>query len=1592
MPDKLHIPLHLFEIMEEEYVNLYGQPPGAFGAEADAAPNAPPPASDAAAARRNGIKVWLPDRGGVGTGAACEAAGRTVMAGRDWYFRPGHLIDPAGLAAEILPPETLQVKAAGAAAAPSHIYDEWAKKNLREYLFQRMDRKVLEDAAGARQKFKELRRELFEARRVLAEAAKSRPEREAELRKLELASGDVDEEARKKLDDLSARLESLDASIPDLRKRLAELQSSLDGMDEALRRELDKLLDNRGLYSGDRFPSEWLTSAAMIEGLVSLHERASLEGDSLRQLNRLLLERAFPKYVERIHHIRVAAAVEQFHARRPTALSLSGGGIRSGTFALGLLQGLARHDLLKRFDYLSTVSGGGYVGAWLTAWLSRHPEGLEGVTRDLANQGPVSKIDPDPRPIQYLREYSNFLTPKAGALTADTWSFVGIYLRNLLLNWGVFLPLFLAVLMLPRILLTYTLYQPTETARPAAEVLGLRPEQLDSVPKMKEVPEHLRVVYQAEPYSWGRNFFDKPILRSVFWGGAERDKHLYPRHLLLPLGFLFGVWALGYVGFNRPGLRETLRERSKFWRDRSDQRSFLWACLMPLILSALLLTTYWAWTQEASSAVKGLGYFLVFGLAFTIGGSLIASLVLRRWRWRGAWRFRENSLREFLSVIGAGLLAGLLFWVLAAPLGDPIKGYGIGARKVGEGSGPLDWAVTSAPLAWTDWTSWHWWNWTTELYICLAVPFFLLVFWTGVTIFVGLTSWNPKVSDEDREWWARFGAWLLIASIVWVVLSGTVIFGPLVLLQFPKLLAAVGGVSGLVAVLVGKSSLTPARSGASDEKDKSKAGAASRLLAGALPLFGLVFLLSVAAGLSLLTTGITRWVALKAAEVCQSRLDNFDASVRLQGWGWDYKVSPHALEEAITNVPSFPSNGESARPTPSPLPTPYDGFGVGLPRGPIDSYSEFITPVVPKLAAPVVRPSPLPGSTLCTPACPSPAEADAEIVEHTADDYVGAGIVHMNVLHHTSHWFTIALAALLFVVGLLLSWLMNLNYFSLHGGYRNRLIRAFLGASRPPGQRKPNPFTGFDPSDNMSMHELRPALLDEDDILDQTALYEELLNQSNPMSKYLTDQEMLASVENEPSSTPSPSLVHALRTDLNAILESEALDKLDFAEAVFEKGRARRIRESIMAEQGSGARGGVRGSYRVLLNRLVLESFYPEMLRPCSYPPPPYKLLHVINTSLNLVGGEKLAWQQRKAEPFSVTPLHSGCFRLGYRRSRLYGGKDTGGISIGTAAAISGAAASSNMGYYTTSPIISLLLTLFNVRLGWWLGNPGPAGQKTYELANPTLSVAPVLYEAFGLTNDRYKYVYLTDGGHFENLALYEMVLRRCHLVVVSDAAADGDYRFGDLGNAVRKIRIDLGVPIEFQCFDIYGWDAARARESKGKPSKGMYWAVGRIRYSCVDKAGVDDNGMPVAADDGIIIYVKPALYGDEPRDVLEYRENFPAFPHQSTGDQFFDEPQFESYRALGSHVMDRMCGSAFEPLDLYRMAGLAFSAAREHCPDVFKGLGGGTEMPDPKIGGQALETWLKGIKDAGLRNWLGELARGEGFAHDGAARHPPPE
>lgn len=147
---------------------------------------------------------------------------------------------------------------------------------------------------------------------------------------------------------------------------------------------------------------------------------------------------------------------EDVAASDRVGLAISGGGIRSATFALGGLQTLAKRGLLARMDYLSTVSGGGYIGSWLTAWILR--EGFDVVNDDLASD--TSRLPPDdqdphflePRPIHYLRKYTSYLTPKVGLVSGDTWAAVAIYLRNLLLNQAILIGCLMLLLLLPRLL------------------------------------------------------------------------------------------------------------------------------------------------------------------------------------------------------------------------------------------------------------------------------------------------------------------------------------------------------------------------------------------------------------------------------------------------------------------------------------------------------------------------------------------------------------------------------------------------------------------------------------------------------------------------------------------------------------------------------------------------------------------------------------------------------------------------------------------------------------------------------------------------------------------------------------------------------------------------------------------------------------------------------------------------------------------------------------------------------------------------------------------------------------------------------------
>ncbi|MDF7775479.1 patatin-like phospholipase family protein [Sphingomonas sp. AOB5] len=278
-------------------------------------------------------------------------------------------------------------------------------------------------------------------------------------------------------------------------------------------------------------------------------------------------------------------------------------------------------------------------------------------------------------------------------------------------------------------------------------------------------------------------------------------------------------------------------------------------------------------------------------------------------------------------------------------------------------------------------------------------------------------------------------------------------------------------------------------------------------------------------------------------------------------------------------------------------------------------------------------------------------------------------------------------------------------------------------------------------------------------------------------------------------------------------------------------------------------------------------------------PRPPVRLFHVVNMTLNLArrAHNRRDWQERRAASFTATPLRCGSPILGYAPTAHYGGGN--GMMLGRAMTISGAAVSPNMGYYG-SPLMALVMAFFNVRLGWWLPNPA----KEAERKEPTFGLLQILNEGFSQTSADADWLYLSDGGHFDNLGLYEMVRRRCRRIVVIDAGCDGEFGHGELHIAVRKIGVDFGIPIELPT-------GLPGQKGIGERQRVM---VGKIRYSAL---GEGDQ-------DGEIFCVKPMLTGVEPPALIHYaassRRSGNTFPHHSTLDQFFDETQFESYRQLG--------------------------------------------------------------------------------------------
>ncbi len=870
------------------------------------------------------------------------------------------------------------------------------------------------------------------------------------------------------------------------------------------------------------------------------------------------------------------------HPQRPAApksligLAFSGGGIRSATFNLGVLQALAKKNLLRPIDYISTVSGGGYIGGWLMGWMHHQGIGIQEIERRLSTPPKMPEQASDPPEVHFLRDYSNYLTPRKGLLGADFLAFAASYLRNTILNQIILVLALLSLLLLPR-----------------------------------SIVYLLHILEDVEESSKGK--FSETL-----------QPYMQSQYFALAIALALGLLAVIYIGRNLE-TDDPHKGKKDYWPATSKAVHVL--ILFPLVASAALFAygcsqflTQWGIVESPAYLAPAMGFILYFGMW------AVACLMreIKRFKRRHVADGGPSSWLVLATAAVTGAIIGYLFVPFAHIL----------IRDLDKG---------------IPYTNWH--------VMTFGPPAAILIMLLAGVVHIGLMG--SGMTEAYREWWGRLGGLLILFAIGWLVLFLISIYFPFELgrlfrwgQEHPSLVISING----------------------------------------MPVH------------LILAWGVLTWIASTAYGVF------FAKSEKTGKWNPDASLSKKVLVIAAKITPYV--------------------FILGL-----------------LLALSVL----------------------ASYLANWAKHVGGSPLVVPSELYFDIQ---VPLLCLIFIAAAaLVSWRVDINEFSIHYLYRDRLVRCYLGATVP--ERKAQPFTGFSEEDNF------------------------------PLSR-------------------------------------------------------------LQIPPGSN---------------LPLDG------RP----------LPILNTSLNVVRGKELALQTRKARSFVLTPSYGGFTRAlpdkreweaAYAPTKKLASKLPGfqeGITIGTAMAISGAAASPNMGSYS-DPALGFLMTLFDVRLGWWIGNPRGKG---WENGSPRVGFACLLEELLGSTNDDSKYVYLSDGGHFENLAIYELVRRRCKLIIASDASCDSAYGFGDLHNAIERCRTDFGVEIVLD--DLQEIAPKTCTDDPGTVRSDAHFAVGKIRYN-------PDS----PEEDGTIIYLKPALVAGDPDDVLAFAKKDKAFPHDTTANQWFDENHFESYRALG--------------------------------------------------------------------------------------------
>jgi hypothetical protein len=1271
-------------------------------------------------------------------------------------------------------------------------------------------------------------------------------------------------------------------------------------------------------------------------------------------------------------------------------LAFSGGGIRSATFAVGILQGLSRLRLLGRIDYLSTVSGGGYAGGWLAAWLKREGSTLNvekqlSVIRTLQARAERGRLlpkrfvaDEEPEPIYHLRSFSRYMAPQAGLLTGDTWSAIAIYLRNVTINLLMLLPAALAIVMLTRVVVWIYGWAATpwvEGSWASFQVLvfgsiltalgtammglgfwsnAMAVNQLrrDDPTERPPIDRQGMIFFVVIPLAATVLYI--PLAMVLLRKNIPVDRFFpWLYRTIGPwipsefLGISAIVVLLGFVLSCLTFLRK--------WR--FADHGFVVALTLMVVLNptawmialATIFLSVLLWIKGAKNWV----YVVTIGLAPATIAILLwpSHLFSDTPHTHGPGELLRWYDIAFLAAFFSVLLGGIFMLV-----GDPHAAAGSltpeqveaarSRRKLLRSNAFLSGAAGGCLFAIAEWALRRYLD-RPDIMATFTPPVGLMII--VATSFFHVAQLGRSIEEPEREWWGRFAAYMMMLAVGWLIVFGTIIYLPALLILLSYQVSPYVNV-GLLATWLG-TTIAGILSGKSEQT-----GVAGR---GSVPLEAIariappVFLVGLFCALS------------------------FVARAMLDPW-----------------IPPDPGHSRGA------------AYFVQEKEG------GALAPVAVEQGPPNGLPQ--------------------------ASRYLRA--VRDGEIGRLAFWMA-GLSMLTYVV----SYLVDVNLFSLHSMYSNRLIRAYLGASRykrrwrdrwrggdrtagggaPTNSREPerreNPVTGFDPGDDIPLSDLRigstaggttypgPILLvntslelvasDELAWADRKAesfvlspmhcgakgtgyarvhptadLRKNLTlgramaisgaavdpnmnyHQSSALTAFLTifnarlgywienpmpkagllagpaAEKLTTSIRRETIEAARREIEAAAReielAEKKRVAAEEALERrrgvdpgpaaclVSDTEAEFDKALIRMRDAARNAEVADGPLAGDRKRLTAARSKRKSASLKLEEVE-CRREAaahahavarakfdqvvfeggPAGSDLAVAAAALEVAEARELAAAleleaargkvveadakcmeaDRMIEAAASQALREPAEKLNAARQQRDFARDAFARDFPDLPALErevAAATEEKRGAERAKEADVEKLRAAEA----------DGADVVWTARSPEYS-SLLVSELLAKTDGKGDYVHLSDGGHFENTGVYELIRRRCRYIIACDANADPEASDENIANLVRLVRIDFGIRIALDTSPL-------RREGPDELSR-AHAVVGRVHYD-----DVDGGQLP-----GVFVYVRTSMTGDEPADIQNYAKVNTEFPFTSSSNQFFDEAQFESYRALGQHV-----------------------------------------------------------------------------------------